>query len=224
MYKNKNKYFLKMKFIYENLYYQSCTTDRLSKLIAQLKIFEDTKAVYGDIIEFGVFKGNSLSRLIIFKEIFSKKKKIYAFDQFGEFKVPKLILREDKKKLKIFLKESGKQSVSLKYLKKNLIQRKLYKKVQLIKGNIFLTLDKFLKKNLNKKFSFINLDVDLYHITYFILKKIWPRVTKGGIVLFDDYKSFPGATKAINLFLKENKNAYFKKVKYSRNFYFCKKI
>ena len=70
----KNKYLLKMKFIYENLYYRFCTTDRLSKLIAQLKIFEETKAVNGDIIEFGVFKGNSLSRLIIFREIFSKKK------------------------------------------------------------------------------------------------------------------------------------------------------
>ena len=70
---NTNKYFLKMKFLYENLFYQFCTTDRLSKLIAQLKVFEIIKDVNGDIVEFGVFKGNSLSRLIIFREIFSRK-------------------------------------------------------------------------------------------------------------------------------------------------------
>lgn len=216
--------FLKIKFHYENLFYQSCTTDRLSKLIAQLKIFEETKNIYGDIAEFGVFKGNSLSRLIIFREIFTRKKYIYAFDQFGEFKVPKSILENDKKKLKFFLKEAGNQSVSSSYLKKNLVKRKLSRKVELIKGDIFITLDKFLKKNPNKKFSFINLDVDLYHITYFILQKVWSRLIKGGIILFDDYKSFPGATKAINIFLKENKNAKFVNLKYSRNFYYCKKV
>lgn len=74
-----NSQFTKMKFFYENLFYQFCTTDRLSKLIAQLKIFELTKDVKGDIAEFGVFKGNSLTRLIIFREIFAKKKKHFCF-------------------------------------------------------------------------------------------------------------------------------------------------
>ena len=221
---NTNKYFLKMKFLYENLFYQSCTTDRLSKLIAQLKIFEIIKDVNGDIVEFGVFKGNSLSRLIIFRDIFSRKKYVYAFDQFGEFKVPKSILHVDKKKLRLFLKEAGKKSVSLNFFKNNLMKRNLDRKVKLIKGDIFFTLNKFLKKNKKIKFSFVNLDVDLFHITHFILKKIWSKVTKGGIVLFDDYKSFPGATKAINIFLKENKNAKFIKVKYSRDFYYCIKV
>jgi hypothetical protein len=224
MHTNTNKYFLKMKFLYENLFYQFCTTDRLSKLIAQLKVFETTKNIKGDIVEFGVFKGNSLSRLIIFNEIFSRKKYVYAFDQFGEFKVPKVILQGDKKKLRLFLKEAGKKSVSLNFLKNNLAKRNLNRKVRLIKGDIFITLNKFLKKNKKIKFSFVNLDVDLFHITHFILKKIWPRLTKGGVVLFDDYKSFPGATKAINIFLKENKNAKFIKIKYSRDFYYCIKI
>lgn len=221
---NINKYFLKMKFFYENLFYQFCTTERLSKLIAQLKVFETTKDISGDVVEFGVFKGNSLSRLIIFREIFSRKKYVYAFDQFGEFKVPKTILQGDKKKLRLFLKEAGKRSVSLNSLKKNLVNRNLNRKVKLIKGDIFITLNKFLKENKKIKFSFVNLDVDLFHITHFILKKIWPRLTKGGIVLFDDYKSFPGATKAINIFLKENKNVKFTKLKYSRDFYYCIKV
>lgn len=224
MHINTNKYFLKMKFLYENLFYQFCTTDRLSKFVAQLKVFEETKNIFGDIAEFGVFKGNSLSRLIIFREIFARKKYVYAFDQFGEFKVPKLIFGNDKKKLKVFLKEAGKKSVTLNFLRKSLMKRKLNRKVELIKGDIFITLNKFLKKNNKKKFSFINLDVDLFHVTHFILKKIWPKLTKGGIVLFDDYKSFPGATKAINIFLKENKNAKFTKIKYARDFYYCKKV
>lgn len=214
----------KKKFYYENLFYQYCTTDRLSKLIYQLKIFEQTQNVKGDIAEFGVFKGNSLIRLIIFREIFTKKKNIYAFDSFSEFKIPKSIIQNDKKKLRQFLKEAGKKSVNYNSIKKSLIQRKLNKKVNLIKGDILETLNQFLKKNKNKKFSFINLDVDLYHVTNFILEKIWKNVNKGGVILFDDYKSFPGATKAINQFVKKNKNVDFKSVKYFRNFFFCKKV
>ena len=202
----------KTKFFYENLFYQFCTTDRLSKLLAQFKIFEQVCKIPGDIIEFGVFKGNSLIRLIIFREILSRTKNIYALDKFGEFKIPRLIL------------DAGKKSISLKFLKKNLISRGLYRNVNLIKGDIFKTLNNFLLRNKKKKFSFVNLDVDLYHVTYFILKKIWPKVNKGGIILFDDYNSFPGATKAIKLFLMENKNAKFIKLKYFRNFYYCKKI
>ena len=214
----------KTKFFYENLFYQYCTTDRLAKLLAQFKVFEQVCKISGDIIEFGVFKGNSLSRLIIFREILSKAKNIYALDEFGEFKIPRLILNSDKKKLKLFLKEAGKKSISIKFLKKNLINRGLYRNVNLIKGDIFKTLNKFLKRNKKRKFSFVNLDVDLYHVSYFILKKIWPKINKGGVILFDDYNSFPGATKAIKRFLIENKNAKFIKLKYFRNFYYCKKI
>ena len=196
----------KTKFFYENLFYQFCTTDRLSKLLAQFKIFEQVCKIPGDIIEFGVFKGNSLIRLIIFREILSRTKNIYALDKFGEFKIPRLILDSDKKKLKLFLKDAGKKSISLKFLKKNLISRGLYRNVNLIKGDIFKTLNNFLLRNKKKKFSFVNLDVDLYHVTYFILKKIWPKVNKGGIILFDEYNEetlmkFPGSKKAVDEYL-----------------------
>ena len=121
---NTNKYFLKMKFLYENLFYQFCTTDRLSKFVAQQKVFEETKNIFGDIAEFGVFKGNSLSRLIIFREIFAKKKYVYAFDQFGEFKVPKLIFGNDKKKTKSFFKRSWKEISFIKFFKKKFNEKK----------------------------------------------------------------------------------------------------
>ena len=89
MHTNTNKHFLKMKFLYENLFYQFCTTDRLSKLIAQLKVFETTKNIKGDIVEFGVFKGNSLSRLIIFNEIFQKKNMFMPSISLANLKFPK---------------------------------------------------------------------------------------------------------------------------------------
>lgn len=215
-------------FSYENLFYLTCSQTRISKLIAQFLVFNQSIKVKGSCLEFGVFKGNSLFRLLNFKKILRIKKYFYAFDLFGEFKVPQKIDDDDLDELKLFFKEAGNKSVSISFLNHNLKKRKLNENVRLIKGDIKKTLVPFLKKRKKEKFAFINLDVDLYDVTYFILEKIWPRVSQGGVVWFDDYgenkeNRFPGATRAIKKFIRKNKNAKLKKIRYDINYYYCVK-
>lgn len=66
----------------------------------------------------------------------------------------------------------------------------------------------------NKQFSFVHIDVDLYQPTLDSLEFFWPRVAKGGYVVVDDYGSsqFPGATTAVDEFLKVNPPSFFYKV------------
>jgi len=51
----------------------------------------------------------------------------------------------------------------------------------------------------------LHLDLDVYEPTKFILEKLYNKVSKGGIILIDDYGQVPGATKATNNFFKEKK-------------------
>ena len=171
--------------------------------------------------EFGVFKGSSLFRFLIFKEILKDNRSFYGFDSFGKFKVPKNIDSDDFKELKLFFKEAGNNSISKKNLQLILKKRKLDKNVKLIKGDILETLKLFLIKNKRIKFSFINLDVDLYEVSKFILEITWKKVSKKGIIWFDDYEGFPGAKRAINEFLAKNHNASLQKISFDRDYYYC---
>lgn len=54
-----------------------------------------------------------------------------------------------------------------------------------------------------RDFCFVHIDVDLFQPTHDSIAFFYPRMTKGGILLFDDYgyATCPGATKAVDEFM-----------------------
>ena len=58
----------------------------------------------------------------------------------------------------------------------------------------------------NEKYSFVNIDPDLYEPTIQGLKYFWPRMVRNGIIMIHDYNSmqFPGVRKAVQEFTDEN--------------------
>ena len=56
-------------------------------------------------------------------------------------------------------------------------------------------------------FCFVHIDVDLYQPTLDSIEFFYPRMNEGGLILCDDYgfTTCPGATKAIDEFLKDKK-------------------
>jgi O-methyltransferase len=62
-----------------------------------------------------------------------------------------------------------------------------------------------------QKFCFVNIDVDLYEPIKDSLEFFFPRLISGGCIFLDDYgfKQFPGASKAIDDFIKLNRPSYF---------------
>ena len=61
----------------------------------------------------------------------------------------------------------------------------------------------------DKAFSFIHIDVDLYQPTLDSIEFFYSRMNEGGVILCDDYgcTTCPGATRAIDEFLKDKKEA-----------------
>lgn len=54
----------------------------------------------------------------------------------------------------------------------------------------------------NKKFSFVNFDVDLYEPTAACLEFFYPRMSRGGVMISHDYINSPGVRKAFDDFFR----------------------
>ena len=92
----KKKNFLNFSNIWdiENIFYLKSDISRIFKIICHYEIFRLTKNVPGEIIECGVFKGNSFVRFLSFRNLIKiKNKKAFGFDVFGNF--PKQKIKED---------------------------------------------------------------------------------------------------------------------------------
>lgn len=187
---------------YENAFHWFSPPNRISKQIAQWELFKQSCNVDGDILEIGVFKATSLIRWATFREMCDISfKRIYGFDAFGSFPINNSASTEDKQFVQKFSSDGG-DGLSKDQIDK-IMQNKNFKNYNLVKGDIALTLPNFLNDNPNLKISFLHLDVDIYDPTILALNLLWDRISKGGLLVIDDYKSVKGATDAVDEFLEK---------------------
>lgn len=215
---------LKSYFEHENEFYLHAPISRIAKFSAQMELFRKVACVPGDIVECGVYKGVSLSRLIKFREIFENiwSKKIIAFDTFGEF--PKTQYEFWKKERRNFIKEAGdRKSVPLRNYVRLLKSQNLYHNIDLIKGDVGKTLKKYKKENPRLRLSLLHIDVDLYESTKVCLTELFPLVVRKGIIILDDYNKFGGASRAIDEFFR-NKKIQIEKFSYCGSLSFVEVI
>ena len=197
----------------ENIFYTKSDISRLSGLIYHYEVYKKILNIPGEVMEFGVFKGISLIKFLTFREILenSRSRKIYGFDVFGKY--PRSNLSTDKKFIKAWEHEAG-DGINKDELEDILVKKK-FSNFELVKGNVLNTLPRFLKKKKELKISLLHLDMDIYEPTKFVLNLLFDRVVKGGIILIDDYPTEYGAVKAIDEFIKKNKEIKINKLGFS---------
>lgn len=185
-------------FDYENGFYLSCDINRVSKVLAHYELFKMTLEVPGAMVECGVFKGASLARFAIFRELLANpfSKQIVAFDAFGKF--PETGFEPDKALRQSFVEEAGEMSISMDQMMEVLAHKRCERYVELVPGDICKTVPEFIEKNPAFKISLLNLDTDIYEPAATILEYLYPRIVKGGVLILDDYGTFPGETKAVD--------------------------
>jgi len=189
-------------FEYENSFYLSCDITRISKIIAHYELYKMTLSLAGAIVECGVFKGASLVRFAVFRELLQNpfSKKIIAFDTFSKF--PESNFANDKRLRQRFVDEAGDESISKEQLWKVLNNKGINKSIELIEGNIIDTVPSYLEEHPELRISLLNLDTDIYEPAVTILEELYPRIVRGGVLLLDDYGTFPGETKAVDEYFK----------------------
>lgn len=197
-------------FDYENNFYLSCDNSRIGKILAHYELFKMTRDLPGAIVECGVFKGASLVRFAGFRDLFggAYATKIIGFDIFGEF--PETAFENDKKYREKFMVAAGASSISVDQLRDILKHKGVSDNVDLVKGDITKTIPEYLEKNPHLKISLLNLDVDIYEPSVAILEHLYPRLVRNGVLVLDDYGTFPGETKAVDDYFKD-KNVEIKK-------------
>ena len=169
------------------------------KILKIFEILKEIKNVRGDIIEFGVWNGNNLIAIKKMLDYLKIKKKIIGYESFkGMQRMDNgNLFKGDEKLVKYFIKFFN------------------LSKIKIIKDDIMN-----LRKNLGKipKLSLIYVDCDNYNTTQEILDKLNFRLSKNGLVVFDEaILGTGGEGKAAKDFLKKNKKN-FKQIVLKKNY------
>jgi hypothetical protein len=185
----------------------------LKRFLAHIELFQKTLYVPGDIAELGVFRGLGLMTWANLLEAYcvgDRTKTVYGFDNWMGFTKfdsqdgaanaeahkmlggfnPEPFHRELSDAIDLF---DGDRFVPWKA------------RVKLVDGQIEATVGKFVMENPGVRFSLIHFDCDLYAPTKAALEALWPKVSRGGVVLFDEYgiPDWPGETQAVDEFLAD---------------------
>ena len=169
-------------YIMENMLDTPSFEDRYE--ILEHVFCEELRDASGLIMEFGVFRGDSMDVIATYNPLHD----VYGFDSFEG--LPERWTCDP----------AGKFSVegSLPAVKRN---------VRLIKGWFEETLPGFLEEH-KEHCSFIHIDCDLYSSTKTVLDGLKDRIVPGTVIVFDEYFNYPGwqrhEYRAFQEFVEEN--------------------
>ena len=172
--------------------------------------------IEGDFVECGVWKGGNLIIYSSLNKKYNLQKEIFGYDTFSGMSEPTI---HDNNFLNINAKdewEKNKKSdninlsfncySSLEEVKMNIklsSGNKSLDNINLIEGKVEDTLK--ISKNLPEKISILRLDTDWYESTKIELEVLFPKLSKGGILIIDDYGQWKGSRKAVDeFFLNQN--------------------
>lgn len=162
-------------------------------------LFEHIQNVPGSVVECGVGRGRSFLQFAFLITQEAKKRALWGFDSFEGFPTPAvedMSVRNPKKgewsgtspdDIREVLTTAG---ISAEFMSES---------VHLIPGFFEDTLSQYT----GDPIAFLHIDTDLYESYKLPLATLVPLVSKGGVVMFDEYghEKWPGATKAVDEFL-----------------------
>ncbi len=195
---------------YETYFNLTMNDERLGKFLAHYEAMKIAENIPGEIVECGVFKGTSFARFAIMRRVMGGEKsaKIFGFDVFSDT-YPNTKYKEDKIQRDYWIKSTGGKSIGEKQLSK-LLKKKKIGNFSLIAGDANKTIPKFINKNPGFKIALLNIDIDFVEPTLTVLNNFYDCVTRGGVILLDNYagkgnsgKYLHGDTKAIDDFFKK---------------------
>ena len=192
----------------DGLHYNEWNT----KYLYLYDLYRKIENVEGDIVECGVERGHTLVALSIFVQREKKGRKVYGFDSFEGFPEPLEVDSSPRNPQK------GELSVTSLNMVTKLAQKAQVSIPTLVKGFFCDTIPHFKID----KIAFLHIDADMYE-GYHDALKLSDKVSKGGIIAFDEYNrpNWPGAKKAVDDFIAKTGET-LNKDKHSGKYYVIK--
>jgi hypothetical protein len=183
----------------------------LKRFLAHTELFRRTLDVPGDIAELGVYRGLGLLTWANLLESFAigdRTKVVYGFDNWTGFRAlspqdgsenadaHKVVGGFDPGDFRAELDAAIEIFDADRFIPWK-------PRTSLIDGDIEQSVPDFLDRHPGVRFSLVHFDCDLYAPTKAALEALWPRVSRGGLVLFDEYAiaDWPGETQAVDEFI-----------------------
>jgi len=181
-----------------------------NKLVSRTLLYNEIKNIPGDIVECGVFKGTGMYTFLKLKNILNpnSSKKVIGFDFFNtDGLISSIDNKDDKDAMDVLFKErnfthtqSFKENFKSQLIKNGFSEAEF----MLIEGDVSETTKSFSQDNPGFKISLLYMDLDLEVPTYDTLVNLWDNVTKGGLIVFDEYGYHKWSeSKGVDRFIKE---------------------
>ena len=189
--------------------YTMTSPERIFSLIESVRYVIKNK-IPGEIVECGVWKGGSMMTVAkTLLDLKNQEKELYLFDTFEGMTKPEKIdvsisnLNATKEfdDTKIDTDSSNWCRATIDDVKSNLFSIGYDKsKIHFIKGKV----EETLPSDNPKSISILRLDTDWYQSTKHELIHLFPKLSKGGILIIDDYGFWKGSRKAVDEYISEN--------------------
>ena len=175
-------------------HYFECTfgPEHSEKYEEYFKWFRRAIDLEGDVLEFGVASGGTTCLMAQKLLESGKQKTIHSFDSFQGFDPKEFDDNYARGDVTVLTQKDAFRATqhSLAYVRLKLKLFGFSHLVRLHPGYFQETLRPFLDLNSSAQFCFALIDCDLASSVQFCVEAIYDRITPGGVILFDDYRSF----------------------------------
>jgi O-methyltransferase len=173
------------------------------ELIQAIRYVEN-RGIEGDLVECGVWRGGNLVIAGLLRSRLGFDRQIWAYDTFAGMTAPTEADFKPGEELDVEKKfadlERGDRNewcyASEQDVLQNFESRVGNRNLRTIRGAVEETLTK--AENLPEKIAILRLDTDFYESTKAELEILYPRLSKGGVLIVDDYGEWAGARKAVD--------------------------
>lgn len=195
--------------------YTMTSAERVAALVEAVRYLASAN-VEGSIVECGVWRGGSIMAVAkTLLEIGDSSRELFLFDTFEGMPEPGpeevdfldrsgAALLDDARKLtpKEQLESYLFAYSPLEVVKTNIMQTGYpEERIHFIKGKVEDTIP----TQAPEKISLLRLDTDWYESTRHELIHLFPRLSRGGVIIIDDYGHWRGCRRAVDEYLEENK-------------------
>lgn len=179
------------------------------KLLMRHRLYDMIRHIHGDIVECGVFKGSGLALWLKMIDMDAPHdiRKVIGFDFFDPA-FTKELEGEDKIYMEqVFQRCQGLDisDVSVETISTKLINAGVpATKFELVKGDVTLTSRGYVQNRPGFRIALLYMDLDIERPTYEALVNFWDNISKGGIIVFDEYAYHVWSeANAVDRFIKE---------------------
>lgn len=192
-------------FLYFKIYlkYKKFTMISRNTYIKNLHLCDLFKNTQGAIVECGTWRGGMVAGI---SDILDSNREYYLFDSFEGLPEPKEI--DGHSAIEYTINQDSdfyfNNCTASEEIAKEAMSISRAINYHIVKGWFNESLAKF---DTSKKIAILRLDADWYDSTMDCLEKLYDFVTPGGVIIFDDYYTWDGCSKAVHDFFSKRKCA-----------------